>query len=363
MIRNTCTICKTYPLEDFYKVSNFPVLTLPTNEDIRNDEIHDIVYGICPTCYCVQLVNLVDPSKLYDYPNKSSLTPLWKEHHKNFVAFIESQSLSLETISELGGANNSLYQYFKNKIKYTIVDLHEPDIKEKDISYTIGNIENFHNYTSSTILLSHTFEHLYNPHSFLKHIERSIVENIFISVPNMQKLLKHKNSVSIVFSEHTFYFEPHDIIYMLSIYGFICKEQKEFQDHSTFFYFKRDRNLQIPLNIKEEAKTLFIDHFFGKEERIRSISIDTPFYIMPSHYIGQMVYHYNDCKKNLLGFLDNDTNKCDKRLYGTNCKTHLPSSERIANKTVLLIANPYKEEMKAQLKSICPSVIIIECQL
>ena len=362
MKRKNCTICK-HPLEFFYKVTNFPVLTLPTEQESHLDEYHDISYGICSECLSIQLVNLIDPAKLYDYPNKSSLSPLWIQHHNEFVKFVESNCLSLEEIFELGGANNSLYKYFSQNIKYSILDLHEPLTKEKNVNYILGNIEEFSNYHTSTIILSHTFEHLYNPHSFLEKIKDSCVKNIFISVPNMVQLLKRKNSVSIVFSEHTFYFEPSDLFYMLSLYGFICKEHKSFKEHSDFFYFSREQCKGIEVHKKKEAKKLFVDHFFGKEQRIKDINISSPFYIMPSHYIGQMVYHYLECKKNVIGFLDNDTNKCNKRLYGTNCKTFVPSQELLEGKTVLLIANPYKEEMKAQLKSLSSSMNLIECQL
>ena len=363
MLRTTCVICKKSPLDSFYTMKKFPLLTLPMELSQELDILHDYEYGICSQCQSVQLLNLVDPLQLYNYPNKSSLTPLWEEHHREFVNFIEKYSQEEKEIWELGGANNPLYQYFQKEKKYSVLDLHEPKNKDLRIIYKVGNIETFEEYTCDTLLLSHTFEHLYNPELFLKHIEISSVNHVFISVPNMSLLLRKKNSVSIVFSEHTFYFEAEDIMYMFATHGFACKSFNTFKDHSLFFYFFRETTTVPKIHMKEEAKELFLDHFHGKEKRIQSIHMNEPFYIMPSHYIGQMVYFFCNQKELVLGFLDNDKNKTEKRLYGTHCKTFLPNSELLENQTVILVSNPYKKEMKEQLRLLSSTVKILECEI
>jgi hypothetical protein len=190
--------------------------------------------------------------------------------------------------------------------------------------------------------------------------------NIVDGVHRLTKasLLNKKTSVSIVFSEHTFYFEVKDIICMFSQFGFSCKRLNYFKEHSLFFLFQKDESTSLlPSFINTSTKEKFSDHFYGKEKRIQEINIQTPFYIMPSHYIGQMVYHFSDKKEKILGFLDNDKNKTGKRLYGTECQTYLPTAERLANATVLLVSNPYKKEMKEQLLSLSPSVNIVECEI
>lgn len=351
MHRTKCVICKTYPLKFFYELKEFPLLTLPTNDIKDSDIFFDLSYGMCPECLSVQLIDLIDPSTLYNYPNKASLTPLWKEHHIEFAEFIQELQPNLTKLYELGGANNPLIEYFKGIEQYKVLDLHEPSIKDKKIDYILGNIETYSEYTEDTILLSHTFEHLYDPHSFLKHVQKSKVQNVFISVPNMYDMLKNKTNVSIIFNEHTFYFEVEDIQYMFAQYGFTCMSFKHFKNHSLFFYFKRDASTkELQVHRKENQKELFINHFFKREEKIKAIEINTPFYIMPSHYIGQMVYYYYNKKENIIGFLDNDKNKCNRRLYGTNCNTYSPTQELVKGKLVLLVNNPYKKEMEEQLR-------------
>jgi hypothetical protein len=341
-------------------MKQFPLLTIPTQKAIESDIHMDLNYSICSGCKCVQLSNLLDPAILYSYPNKSSLTPLWVKHHTTFVDFIKENYDVNDSICELGGANNPLVDYFTVKPKtYSVLDLFIPNDKRSDIEYITGNIEQYTEYKEDILILSHTFEHLYNPRCFFKAVSESNVRGIFISVPNMRAMLEKKTSVSIVFSEHTFFFEKEDIEYMAALYGFECKSFYKFQDHSLFFYLTRNNAIKKELHVKDEAVPLLVEHFFRKEEKIRKINLEDDTYIMPSHYIGQIIYHFIDKKEKILGFLDNDTNKREKRLYGTPCLAYNPSIISEKEKIhVLLINNSYQEEMIAQLKSINQNIQI-----
>jgi hypothetical protein len=84
---------------------------------------------------------------------------------------------------------------------------------------------------------------------------------------------------------------------------------------------------------------------------------------MPSFYIGQIIYYYLNNKKNVLGFIDNDINKCGKRLYGTPLLTYSPSiiNENFAD--ILLANTPYFNEMKEQLMLINPNIVIHKIEI
>ena len=360
MNRIKCVICEGTKLDFFYSMKKFPLLTIPTKNSIDSDVHIDLNYSICNVCKCVQLTNLLDPAILYSYPNKSSLTPLWIRHHNTFVEFVRENYDSKDSICELGGSNNPLVDYFSVKpTRYSVLDLFIPNEKRLDIEYIKGNIEQYTEYKENVLILSHTLEHLYNPRSFFKAVSESNVKSIFISVPNMRAMLEKKTSVSIVFSEHTFYFEQEDIEYMAALYGFECKSFYKFQDHSLFFFLTRNNIVKKELHEKDNAKPMLVEHFYNKEEKIRIIHLDDKTYIMPSHYIGQMIYHFIENKEKILGFLDNDTNKTEKRLYGTPCLTYHPNIlSTKENVHVLLINNSYQEEMISQLKSINPNMKI-----
>jgi hypothetical protein len=44
--------------------------------------------------------------------------------------------------------------------------------------------------SSDTVIMSHMFEHLYNPVDFIKKLNDSNIQNIFISIPNMKKYIR-----------------------------------------------------------------------------------------------------------------------------------------------------------------------------
>jgi hypothetical protein len=359
--RTSCVLCK-HDLIDFYRQEKYPLLTTPTTSDISDDIFVDLDYKICSLCKCVQLTTLVDPISLYSSDNKNFLTPIWKEHHTSFVDFIKKSIDPTNGICEIGGGSNPLYQYFNIPINYSVLDVYNPVNKEKSIQYTIGNCETFTNYTNDTIMLSHTFEHLYNPRDFLKNISNSCIKNIFISVPNFKDWLHQNLTVSILFTQHTFYFEKEQITCLFSEFGFRLQDFCVFKNHSLFFFFQRAELIDTPTMIPSISESLILNHFSKKSININTIILERDTYIMPSFYIGQQVYYYlnNSLKEKVIGFLDNDINKINKRLYGTPLITYSP--QVLMNKTnvsVILVNTPYYQEIKEQLLNINSTIHIV----
>ena len=65
-------------------------------------------------------------------------------------------------------------------------------------------------------------------------------------------------------------------------------------------------------------------------------------------------------KKNIIGILDNDKEKANKFLYGTNLKINKPLILKTIDKPcVILRAGSYNKEIKKQLLEINNSVIIV----
>lgn len=353
--RNSCVLCESTTLLPFYNLNKFPLLNHSTDKPYETDIFYDYKYAICDRCKCVQLLTLLDPTVLYSSDNKTKLTPLWQEHHISFGCFV-SKNLCSPSVCEIGGGSNNLSYYFPS-IKYSILDMYEPAVKDSSIQYIIGNCEEFSDYKDNAIILSHTFEHLYSPHKFLKCLQKSNVEQVFISVPNMKSWLENKTTCFLIFNQHTFYFEKEDLISLFSQYGFECNMTSEFENHSLFFSFVRNNIISpLPIPIKTIAPKL-LEHFHGKEILANSFSTSKNIFIMPSFYLGQIAHFFLKKNISILGFLDNDTNKINKRLYGTNLNVFLPneilkySPETTA---VLIVNNPYMYEMQNQIKSISP---------
>ena len=358
--RTTCVLCRCKDLENFYIVNKFPFLSLSTDTHPSADIFSDLIFKVCSTCRCVQLTNLIDPSTLYSFDNKLQLTPLWIDHHTEFVKFIKD-SVDTTSICEVGGGSNPLYNFFKkNDIYYSILDLYDCSSINDSIVYKIGNCESYTNYSEDTVILSHTFEHLYSPHSFLESISKSKVKNIMLSVPNLHSWLINKLTVNLLFNQHTFYFELEQLSDLFNKYGYSIKSHDVFRNHSIFVHFVKSQSTDLNIRPISIEKSIY-DHFNMKKINIERIHLEGPIYIMPSFYIGQILYHYLINKENILGFLDNDINKCNKRLYGTPCMVYSPDIiKNLKNISIIVAITPYYNEMYSQLMKLNNTINIIK---
>ena len=83
-------------------------------------------------------------------------------------------------------------------------------------------------------------------------------------------------------------------------------------------------------------------------------------FIFGAHIFSQMIIFNGLIKKNIIGILDNDRQKINKFLYGTNFKINNPSIlKKINQPCVVLRAGSYNKEIKKQLFEINRNVIIV----
>jgi hypothetical protein len=167
------------------------------------------------------------------------------------------------------------------------------------------------------------FEHFYKPLDFIKRVSLSQVKELFISVPNLKSSLD-SNSISFIHNEHTFYFEERDLINIFNKYKYRLQDKLYFNSHSIFFYFVFDEAL---VNIETNAlinnrSEQFIQYFINRENKLSNIKTNNPTFIIPSGHFGSIIYSYLKNKTNIIGFLDNDTSKQGKYLYGTDILTY-----------------------------------------
>ncbi len=334
MDRTNCVICNERNFIDNFNLLN-TINIVSSDFDINeNNEIKNLKFVSCTNCGCVQLKNLFLQSEIYSQPLQIVNGANFNGHHDLFCDFIIKNINYEKEILEIGGAYGSLAKriisnYNKNNydILYKIMEYDSsfyPPIEQ--IKYMSGDCDNY-NFTNAnvnTIIMSHVFEHLYKPNDFLKNIYESSIENVFISIPDMDSLTLNGdlNNLNIL---HTFYINTQYIVYLFFKNGFNIKQIENYNNNSNFYYFKKEtlnikyilpsyKNLQLPLIQKD---------FYEKNyQKIQNININSPFYICPSGFYGQFIYfNLNETtKKNLLGFLDSDPFKINKRLSGTNLK-------------------------------------------
>jgi hypothetical protein len=349
MNRIDCVICGSNNLIKIYELPNYPICRhsiLPQETDI----CADLIFSSCNQCGCVQLVTLQDPNILYkENNNQTFATKNWIEHHQQFADFILENLEESSELLEIGGTTGILAKKILEKriLPYKIVDLCSKDPNINGVEFINNNAEIMRYNGISNIVMSHVFEHLYNPSDYIKKLKHDNVKNIYISIPNMQSLLD-KSVLLLINVEHTFYCDKDLCISLFESIGYLCKNIKLFNDHSLFFHFTLDTPKIIDWYKTKKVSEKIIEYFKTIHDKYNKINIEKPFYLAPAGYYGQMMYtllkKYNT---NIIGFLDNDPLKLGQRIYGTPLYIESPKSLiNIDCPIIVISASLYLQEIK-----------------
>lgn len=317
--RVCCVLCKG-ELKEFFSRKEYPITCAPPDrQQVADTDIFaDQNFSICKVCSCLQLTNLIDPYVLYgNAHNDTFSTPTWLDHHKTFCDFIFSNSL-LTSILEVGGSGKLFKLMNHPEINYTCLDITEPSSIIDGITYITDNCESYNYSGHVNIVMSHVFEHLYNPHLFLEAITKGEITNVFISIPNMKALID-VNTVNVINNEHTFFIDKVSATWLFSQYGYTLVNYLEYKSHSLCMHFyKTDTPIYktVPLP-RPELETSLYNLFLNETSRLSDIIIKPNSFISPAGINGQFIIY--SCKpSHIVGFLDNDKTKQDRRIYGSS---------------------------------------------
>lgn len=369
MIRNKCPITNSKNIE-ILSSRKFPLFCGCIIGNSENDLIYEEEFAICKDSGILFLNKLIPLNILYKNGHYAgSVGKIWEEHHETFAKFISQ--INPKNILEIGGGHGRLAQNFLKlqKANWTIV---EPDTKTKfdNVNYIDGffdkNICKDKHY--DTIVHSHTFEHIYNPNDFLSDISTSLHEGgyMIFSLPNMQKWLENRFSNCLNF-EHTLFLDENLIEHLLYKNRFQILVKKYFKDHSVFYLTKRDKNqkeIELKNNYKKNKK-LFLDireYYKTEVQKLNRLIEETSknVYLFGAHLFSQnLIYDGLNISK-IKYILDNDSNKQEKRLYGTSLYVKSPQIlKNDDNALVILNAGVYSEEIKKDILTNINSKICI----
>ena len=198
MKREHCVVCKGTKFIAIYKQEQFPVCISSSSQNLEEDIFDTIEYIGCTNCGCVQLKTLTNPQVLYSVTHNNTYeTPTWKQHHLLFSEFV-LRNTSKQDFVEIGGASGYFAELLAMKrqlTSMTIIDLAEKPSFKLSIRYIQANCEeyDFRQIDSSVpIVLSHVFEHLYQPRKFLEKLKEANTQTVCMSVPNLEICLKKK---------------------------------------------------------------------------------------------------------------------------------------------------------------------------
>ena len=365
IIRNECVFCSNDISKNIIFIEkDCPIAVFSIYKNIEYEYI-DLIYCNCNNCDIVQLINLIEPDKMYNISfNNTYNTPLWKEHHETFYIFINNNIDLNKSIVEIGGGNNVFSKLFHNKTQYTILDMFDVEDKLENISYVKINGEKFNYINTDTIIMSHVFEHLYNPKAFVEKIREENVSNIYISIPNLKKCVE-KNSICHISLGHNFFYEDTNIIKLFNNFNYQLRSKEYFKDHSIFFNFTLIHDYNI-INNKTEYNGnigLIKNNLLDLSNKIYNLEIYGDSFIVPAGGYGSKIYYYMNTsnKSNIICFLDNDITKQNKYLYGTD-KT-INSLDILSNykyPTVILNAGEHTINLISQINTINSKCNIID---
>jgi hypothetical protein len=243
--RNNCVLCDS-SLNQITSVQNYKYLCLD-NPDINN--VWNMKIGSCEKCYSVQLMTLLDPNILYgpNYFQPLNTSYIWVQHNLSFTNFIV-KNLPFSPVIEIGSSSfclgKHLIHYYKD---YTVFDYCLNCEKRSDVKYLEGNCEIYDFPENSNIIMSHVFEHLYEPKNFIKNCKKNKVKN----------------------EQHTFLYNENDIEYIFSLYDYKLIKDESFisSDDSfecLFFYFELSSIVPIPQIIIKNRDDYSI-HFLNEK--------------------------------------------------------------------------------------------------
>jgi len=358
--RSICTICNHNEFELINTFLSFPSMAISTTTVVET--LFDYTLMSCKKCNCLQLESLVDPDILYsDYYMNAIFSSTWTDHNTVFSDFILANTAD-SSFLEIGANSGKLYDMLsqKRKIEYSVLDM----FKHKDLSTHIifkqGNCETYDFTGITTIILSHVFEHLYEPRKFIENIKKANVSTVFISIPDFDKLLKGE-SLQIINSQHTYSIGIKYMLYMFSLYKYRCDAHYNLSKGVASNMFKFVLDLEyVEQPIPSTDIALYKQIYIDKIHSISAIEPPPTSYIMPSGIYGQYFYYFLKKKDNIIGFLDNNSQRHNKKLYGTNKLVYSPMTID-SNATIIVCDCPYKEEIIAQLQTIHPTVTLLYC--
>lgn len=374
-IRKNSILKSDSSLEELHVFKNFPVFIGASIDPPESDIFCDMAWDICNKTGIIQLRNLLPPSLIYSGYHSEAVGKVWENHHIEFSKFVTKYSKN--KILEIGGSNGklaSLLYDFNQDYDITIVEPNPPRTMDKRLRvikcFFDNQFINSNNQKYSSVVHSHTFEHVYDPLVFIQYISDLLNngDTHIFSIPNLYKYLVNNFTNTLNF-EHNYFLTEYFCDYLLAKNKFRIVEKYYFNEHSIFYATVKDGSINEPTlsNKYSEYKLLFlnfIDHYYSEINRInlilKDVDSNSNLYVFGAHIFTQFLVSIGLNLDKIISVLDNSSDKQNKRLYGTNLKINSPAIIKSDNfPVVILKAGQYQDEIKKQLLSLNSNVRII----
>jgi hypothetical protein len=220
------------------------------------------------------------------------------------------------------------------------------------------------------VVHSHTFEHVYDPLSFLETIYNQIEDtklHIF-SFPNLYRFLKNRFTNTLNF-EHTAFLTEEITDILLKKVGFKLIKKEYYGEHSIFYACKKvkPQNVGFPPSIYRKNKSLFLNYIKYYQEEVNHLNnlVENhkgEIFLFGGHIFSQFLIFNGLNIHKINNILDNSKMKQDNRLYGTSFTVKSPNIlKNYDNPAIILKTASYNKEIKTDiLANINSNVIFFE---
>lgn len=282
----------------------------------------------CIRCNAHQVKYLADIDVLYANTHIFPIGNIRSEMDTIFGDMIKEKSDRITGVIEVGGGSGSLCQYVRNHVpSYHIVDpsytgctdgiVLIPDIVERCKDKLPKH--------ANTVVMSHVFEHLYEPCKVLDDLLTHNIMHVFICHPDFDSYItKSPHTLNVLHMEHTFLIDNAVVIALMAQrYGFKMTREYSHKNYCVMWEFERTHDVQS-MSIRN---ILGIDdytrHIRDTVSRINEILHDASLesydkYMWPCSIHTMTLIHWGVDHTMLKGLLDNSTHKIGKYVYGYN---------------------------------------------
>lgn len=364
-IRNECVICDTNLDEDYFQ-NDYENYSGHYQVDYERGDYHKIPFNIriCKTCNTPQLKYLGNLSEIYKTNHADNTGEIMKELHILNADFLFKYRDSIKNIIEIGSSKGTLADLVKKRIDtdyYIIEPSYFGDRSGKIIIDDFYENVKDEEINANTLVISHVFEHFYNPKQILKKIyDNSNIDNFFLVFPDLEYYINN-DILHVLNVEHTFYVDNNFLVKFFSQYGFDLIEKQSHKNHSILFYFRRvlpkNEILNPIINFKNENFNLdeFYGNIFSKVERFNSIiESHINIFLWPASIHSIYLCSFGLKYEKISGFLDNSPNKIGKKVYGID----LPIQSFVEclkdeSSTILLNGGVFNQEIQNLINKRC----------
>ena len=277
-VRKNCIFCKEKLIQSLL-LEDLKIATscYTTDMPVKNLIPYNVL--ICSKCKTSQIKYLGDIDEVYKINHADGTGTIMGNLHKKVKELIinskKNNTLNINNIVEIGASKGILSDILLDEnivdkyyiIEPTFIGLHKEN--KIIINNYFENVK-FNEYNNcNTILISHVFEHFYNPTDILKIIQQNdSIENFILVWPDLQ-YYKNNDVYHILNTEHTYYVDNNFIVDLFNNYNFELIAQEEYIGHSVLFTFKRNNNLKLKLlQNKDYLFETFINKIYNKKGQI-----------------------------------------------------------------------------------------------